>query len=41
MKSSLKDEENTVGNVTVTYEQGSYRTYGVTSSGMLVLTFYF
>lgn len=41
MKTSLKDEENTVGNVTVTYEQGSYRAYGITSSGMLALTFYF
>jgi opacity protein-like surface antigen len=41
MKMSLKDEEDTVGNVTVTYKQGSYREYGVNSSGMLALTFYF
>lgn len=41
MKTSRKDEEDTVGNVTVTYKQGSYRAMGVTSSGMLALTFYF
>jgi opacity protein-like surface antigen len=41
MKMSLKDQETTVGNVTTTLKQGSYRAYGVTSSGMLALTFYF
>jgi opacity protein-like surface antigen len=41
MKTSRKDQETTVGNVTVTQKQGSYRAFGVTSSGMLALTFYF
>ena len=41
MKISFKDQERTIGNVTTTLKQGSYRAYGVTSSGMLALTFYF
>lgn len=41
MKISLKDQETTMGNVTTTLNQGSYRAYGLTSSGMLALTFYF
>ncbi len=40
-RTSLKDEENTQGNVTVTFKQGSTRQFGLESSGILTLSFYF
>ena len=38
---SLKDEERTQGNTTVTFKQGSIQELGITSSGVLTLAVYF
>jgi len=38
---SLKDEERTQGNTTVTYKQGSIKAFGIASSGALTLAIYF
>jgi hypothetical protein len=38
---SLKDEERTQGNTTVTYKQGSMKAFGIASSGVLTLAVYF
>jgi len=40
-RESLKDEEATLGNTTVTTKQGSFSAFGIESSGVLTLAVYF